>query len=191
MLKFPTTTVRTTTDSPLGPLTLAATAKGMVGLWFDNQAHLPEKPAMDAWPPAADHPVLQQAAQELKEYFAGQRQRFTVPLDLGYGTAFQQLVWQRLLAIAPGQTVSYGSISAQLGRPNAVRAVGGAVGRNPIGIIVPCHRVVGANGALTGYAGGLARKVALLQLEHAPPSDLLSDAPRHNHRYHPPAESLI
>jgi methylated-DNA-[protein]-cysteine S-methyltransferase len=111
--------------------------------------------------------VLQQAAEQLAQYFAGQRSTFDLPLDLSNGTAFQQAVWQALLDIAPGQTCSYKTLSAAVGRPAAMRAVGGAVGRNPLSIIVPCHRVVGAHGALTGYAGGLARKTALLQLEGA------------------------
>jgi methylated-DNA-[protein]-cysteine S-methyltransferase len=105
------------------------------------------------------------AAHELQQYFAGERSQFDVPVDLGRGTPFQQSVWAALRGIPPGATTSYGAISQRLGKASAVRAVGGAVGRNPISIIVPCHRVVGANGAMTGYAGGLPRKVALLQLE--------------------------
>jgi len=148
--------------SPLGPLTLAANATALVGVWFATQEHLPN---LDAWPVDDDHPVLRQAAAQLAEYFAGTRRTFDVPLDLSSGTPFQQRVWQALLGIAPGTTASYGAVSARIGQPSAVRAVGAAIGRNPIGIIVPCHRVLGAKGALTGYAGGLDRKVALLQLE--------------------------
>ncbi len=174
-MNFPPSTVRTTTPSPLGTLTLAASAQGLVGVWFGDQAHLP---TLAPWPVQHNHPVLLQTAQELQGYFAGTRQTFSVPLDLGTGTAFQQQVWQCLLAIAPGQTTSYGAISQRLGNPKAVRAVGGAVGRNPIGIIVPCHRVIGANGSLTGYAGGLDRKVALLNLERTGlPLTALSSAP--------------
>jgi methylated-DNA-[protein]-cysteine S-methyltransferase len=156
--------VRTTVTSPLGQLTLAAHDQALVGVWFDFQEHLP---AMAHWRVDDQHPVLRQAAQELQEYFAGQRRTFGVPLDLGYGTDFQQRVWRSLLAIAAGTTSTYGAISLAIGNPSAVRAVGGAIGRNPIGIIVPCHRIIGANGALTGYAGGLERKVALLRLEGA------------------------
>ncbi len=148
--------------SPLGTITLVAHDTALVGAWFDAQKHLPEHPQ---WKAVSHHAVLQQAKQQLREYFAGQRKAFDLPLDLGAGTAFQQRVWQELLAIPLGQTVSYGHISERLGNTKAVRAVGGAVGRNPIGIIVPCHRVIGSNGALTGYAGGLDRKTLLLQLE--------------------------
>jgi methylated-DNA-[protein]-cysteine S-methyltransferase len=111
--------------------------------------------------------VLLQAQQALRQYFAGQRQQFELPLDLDQGTPFQQQVWRRLLEIPAGQTISYGTLARQIGRAAAVRAVGAAVGRNPISIVVPCHRVIAADGALTGYAGGLPRKVALLQLEQS------------------------
>jgi len=104
---------------------------------------------------------------QLAEYFSGRRQHFDLPLDLQAGTVFQQLVWRALLSIAAGATTSYGHLSAKIGKPAAVRAVGAAVGRNPISIVVPCHRVLGADGSLTGYAGGLARKTALLSLEAA------------------------
>lgn len=163
--KPPTQPVRITVPSPLGPLTLAASPAGLMGVWFETQVHRPE---LSKWAEDATHPVLQQAAQELAAYFAGQRRTFSVPLDLSRGTDFQQRVWQHLLAIPCGHTTSYGAISQQIGQPKAVRAVGGAVGRNPLGIVVPCHRVIGANGTLTGYAGGLDRKVALLNLERLP-----------------------
>lgn len=109
-------------------------------------------------------PVLVQAAAQLAEYFAGQRQSFTIPLA-PRGTPFQQEVWRALCAIPYGQTRSYGQLAAALGRPSAARAVGGACRRNPIWLMIPCHRVVGASGSLTGYAGGLERKKALLALE--------------------------
>jgi methylated-DNA-[protein]-cysteine S-methyltransferase len=109
--------------------------------------------------------VLQEVIRQLTEYFSGQRSNFDVLLDLAYGTAFQQSVWQVLLKIPQGGTASYGEVSQRIGKPAAVRAVGAAVGRNPVSIIVPCHRVMGAGGALTGYAGGLERKSALLKLE--------------------------
>ena len=153
-------------DSPLGAMVLAATGKGLAGAWFTNQRHAPD---WSTWPMAPADPILHQAAKQLGEYFANKRTRFELPLDLSAGTAFQQSVWRQLLSIGHGCTSSYGSISAAAGRPAAVRATGAAVGRNPLTIIVPCHRVVGANGALTGYAGGLQRKVALLQLESLPP----------------------
>jgi methylated-DNA-[protein]-cysteine S-methyltransferase len=172
-MNFPPNTVRTTTPSPLGTLTLAASPRGLVGVWFGDQAHLPE---LAPWPVKADHPVLQQTARELDAYFAGKGFHFSIPLDMAYGTAFQQQVWKCLREIPAGCTTTYGAISHRLGNANAMRAVGGAVGRNPIGIIVPCHRVIGASGALTGYAGGLDRKIALLTLEgidlpaHLPPA---------------------
>ena len=103
----------------------------------------------------------------MTDYFAGHRTSFELPLDFGAGTDFQQAVWRALLKIPHGTTRSYGALSADIGKPTAVRAVGSAVGRNPLSIIVPCHRVMGADGSLTGYAGGLERKTALLQLEGA------------------------
>jgi methylated-DNA-[protein]-cysteine S-methyltransferase len=150
------------TGSPLGDILLAATSQGLCGLWFaDGQKHMPD---MHGWP-AGSNPVIASAEQQMREYFAGQRSAFSLPLDLRAGTAFQQAVWQALLGIAQGQHSSYGAIAQRIGNPQAVRAVGAAVGRNPISVIVPCHRVLGASGALTGYAGGLERKTALLQLE--------------------------
>ena len=104
---------------------------------------------------------------EALQYLRGERDGFDLPLDLSGGTPFQQEVWQALLAIGRGATRSYGELSQHLGRPRAVRAVGAAVGRNPLSVVVPCHRVLGADGSLTGYAGGLGRKVALLTLENA------------------------
>lgn len=151
--------------SPLGPLTLAATARGLALVWFDDQAH---RSATVAAPDDATHPHLAQAARELKAYFNAPLQRFTVPLDPP-GTPFQQAVWQVLRDIAPGALMSYRAVAQALQRPQAVRAVGAAIGRNPLGIVVPCHRVVGSQGALTGYAGGLPRKQALLTLEGALP----------------------
>lgn len=168
-MKFNTPIVQTRIPSPLGTIAIAATGKGLAGLWFtEYQRHLPlglTGPA--AWPEDAGHPVLQQADQQLGDYFAGRRSQFDLPLDLGCGTAFQQSVWQALLGIPQGEVTSYGEVSRRIGKPSAVRAVGGAIGRNPISIIVPCHRVTGSSGALTGYAGGLARKSALLRLEGA------------------------
>ena len=161
-MKLPPKTVFTLTSSPLGPLTLAAAGDKLVGIWFEAQAHWPD---LSGYAQAPSHPVLQQAAEQLAEYFAGQRRQFELSLDLSTGTAFQQKVWQALLDIPCGQTCSYTDISVRIGQPKAVRAVGGAVGRNPLSIIVPCHRVVGSHGALTGYAGGLDRKTALLHLE--------------------------
>jgi len=168
-MRFHPCTVQTTCPSPLGAITLAATPQGLAGLWFDGQQHLPDAlmKTSATWPVDTSHPVLRLVSQQLAEYFAGQRQHFRVPLDLSGGTEFQQAVWQALLAIEPGQTQSYGQVSQHIGRPTAVRAVGAAIGRNPVSIIVPCHRVLGVNGSLTGYAGGLPRKTHLLTLEGA------------------------
>jgi len=164
-MKFDPHTVQTRYASPLGPMIVAATPQGLAGVWFEGQRHLPD---VSAWPHEASHPVLRQAIAQLEDYFAGRRSGFDLPLDLQGGTAFQQSVWQALLAIPAGGTTSYGTLSARIGKPAAVRAVGAAVGRNPVSIIVPCHRVLGADGSLTGYAGGLERKTALLALEGAP-----------------------
>jgi methylated-DNA-[protein]-cysteine S-methyltransferase len=143
-------------------MALAASRQGLCGVWFDGQKHQPDT---SAWPRDASHQVLMQTQVQLAAYFAGQRSVFDVPLDLGQGTEFQQGVWSALLDIAPGATTTYSGLARRLARPLAVRAVAAAIGRNPISIIVPCHRVLGAGGALTGYAGGLDRKAALLQLE--------------------------
>lgn len=157
--------VKTTVDSPLGPLLLAASAHGLAGVWFTNQRHLPADSLVQSWPADARHPVLHAAVQQLTRYWAGNLNAFDLPLDLSAGTPFQQSVWQALLSIPAGQTRRYGELASQIGRPAAVRAVGAAIGRNPLSIVVPCHRVVGADGSLTGYAGGLDRKAALLERE--------------------------
>ena len=173
-MTFDPSIVQTRFQSPLGPMTLAATQAGLAGVWFDGQRHWPaELTPPTRWPAHPTHPVLVETATQLTEYFAGQRRDFDLALDLSGGTVFQQAVWQALLSIASGQTRSYGRISQNMGNAAAVRAVGAAVGRNPISIIVPCHRVLGADGSLTGYAGGLDRKTALLKLEGALAENLL------------------
>ena len=161
-MKFDPSIVKTSFQSSIGPMTLAATDQGLAGAWFDGQRHQPD---YANWPLQPNHPVLKQAVQQLKQYLAGKRSSFDLPLDLRGGTEFQQSVWQALLTIPAGATTSYGAIGQRVGKPKAVRAVGAAVGRNPVSIIVPCHRVMGADGSLTGYAGGLDRKQTLLQLE--------------------------
>jgi len=160
-----TTTVQTRWNSPLGHMRLAARGNALAGIWFEGQRHQPDP---SAWPVDDRHPVLLQAVKELTDYFAGKRKRFDLPLDLDQGTPFQQAVWQTLRQIPLGASMSYGDLAQSIGRPSAVRAVGAAVGRNPLCIVVPCHRVLGKNGALTGYAAGLERKVALLRLEGTP-----------------------
>lgn len=150
---------------PLGPLTLAATTQGLCGVYFHDQGSYR---GTGNWIASFDHPHLRQAALELDQYFSGQRTQFGVALDLdGYGTVFQQSVWRELRNIAYGSTSSYGQHAQLINKPRAVRAVGAAIGRNPLSIIIPCHRVIGSNGALTGYDGGLERKKYLLQLEGA------------------------
>lgn len=163
-MKHDPLTVFTSWAGPLGAMTVAATPRGLSGVWFDDQRHGPDS---SAWRRDPAHALLHAAIQQLGQYFARQRTSFDLPLDLQAGTPFQQRVWRALLDIAPGATASYGQLSAAIGQPTAVRALGAAVGRNPISIIVPCHRVLGADGSLTGYAGGLERKTALLQLEGA------------------------
>lgn len=163
-----TTRFWTDVETPLGRLTLTANERGLDGLFFPGRA--PERDEAGHAPDRFD-----QAITQLDEYFAGTRREFALQLDLTHGRAFQQSVWSRLQAIPYGQTASYGQLAASLGRSDGVRAVGAAVGRTPIPIIVPCHRVIGADGGLTGYLGGLQRKRALLDLEatvisgHKPP----------------------
>ena len=161
-MKFPADTVMTRWPGPLGPMLIAASPRGLVGVWFEDQRHLPDT---SGWPLQDDHPLLRETAAQLQAYFDGQRTGFELPIDLSGGTVFQQTVWRALLQIPCGDTCTYGALSRQIDRPAAVRAVGAAIGRNPISVIVPCHRVLGAAGALTGYAGGLARKRALLTRE--------------------------
>lgn len=156
--------VRSHYDSPLGRMTLCGNAQSLLGVWFDGQAHQPDP---QAWKQVDQHPVLDRTRTQLAEYFAGQREQFDLPLDLRCGTAFQQQVWRALGAIPFGKTLSYATLSQSIRRPTAMRAVGSAVGRNPLSIVLPCHRVLGSNGSLTGYAGGLDRKRELLQRERA------------------------
>ncbi|WP_341890851.1 methylated-DNA--[protein]-cysteine S-methyltransferase [Variovorax sp. YR752] len=154
-------TAQALVDTPLGPVRVARTASGLAGLWFEGQKHHPG--ALQA-PLQPDDPLLREAAAQLQRYFAGDARAFDLPLDL-QGTAFQRTVWQALLRIPAGRTCSYGELARAIGRPRAVRAVGAAVGRNPASLVVPCHRVLGQDGGLTGYAGGVQRKQSLLQLE--------------------------
>ncbi|MFD1951311.1 methylated-DNA--[protein]-cysteine S-methyltransferase [Sphingomonas arantia] len=148
--------------SPVGMLTLMASDAGLAAvLWPDDE---PRRVRLVAGPEGVPHPILDEAAAQLANYFAGRATSFDVPLDLR-GTAFQREVWAALRTIPYGETRSYVAIARQIGRPDASRAVGAANGRNPVSIIVPCHRVVGAAGALTGFAGGMAVKAQLLRLE--------------------------
>lgn len=142
--------------SPVGPLTLVATEQGLAGVYFEDRCQ-------EEWR-AGESLFLEKAEGELGEYFAGERTEFSVKIDT-IGTTFQKAVWEALLTIPFGKKVSYRDIAEKIENPKAVRAVGLANGANPVSIIVPCHRVIGANGSLTGYGGGLPRKTLLLGLE--------------------------
>ena len=148
--------------SCLGNIVIATSNSGLCGLWFDGQKH---QPGLDTG--LFDRPCdrLINVESQLCAWFSGELKRFNIALDLSAGTSFQQAVWHALLEIPRGQTISYATLSATINRPKASRAVGAAVGRNPVSLIIPCHRVIGSQGALTGYAGGLERKLALLKLE--------------------------
>lgn len=151
--------------SPLGTLGLRATASGLTGLFMEAHRHGPGPDERAGW--TRDEAPFARVREQLEEYFAGSRTVFDVPLDheaIG-GSAFQRRVWAALLNIPYGETISYGELARRVGQPAAVRAVGLANGRNPVSLIVPCHRVVGSGGKLTGYGGGMERKGVLLALE--------------------------
>ena len=149
-------------ESPVGKLKLVASDKGLTAILWEKDD--PSRVRLSEMIEDRQHPVLVETEQQLGEYFTGKRKTFTVPLDLR-GTRFQQNVWEALCSIPFGETRSYGQLAEQLGNPRATRAVGAANGRNPISIIVPCHRVIGSSGKLTGFAGGLETKARLLHLE--------------------------
>jgi methylated-DNA-[protein]-cysteine S-methyltransferase len=149
-------------DSPVGKLTLVASDKGLVAILWENDK--PNRVRLSELVEEDSHSVLIEAERQLKEHFTGKRKTFSVPLDIR-GTSFQRSVWEALLAIPFGETKTYGQLAKQLGNPQATRAVGAANGRNPISIIVPCHRVIGSSGKLTGFAGGLENKERLLNME--------------------------
>ncbi|MBU6373571.1 MAG: methylated-DNA--[protein]-cysteine S-methyltransferase [Alphaproteobacteria bacterium] len=152
--------LRTRIDSPIGPLTLIADAAGLAGVYFEGHSK--------GGPPAhardGESAVFDTARRQLDAYFAGRRTTFDIPLA-PHGTAFQSHVWGLLQRVPFGATTTYGALAEEMGRPSAVRAVAGAVARNPVSIVIPCHRVIGADGRLTGFAGGLERKERLLALE--------------------------
>lgn len=156
--------VTTRFESPIGELLLTASASALTGVWFPGTGEVTAAAAGDGRGPG--NAVLTQACEQLVEYFAGRRTTFAVPLQ-PVGTPFQRRVWEALRAIPYGTTLSYGELARRLGDVRATRAVGAANGRNPIPIIVPCHRVVGADGSLTGFGGGLDRKRWLLEHEGA------------------------
>lgn len=156
-------------DSPIGPLTLAGEGSTLTNLRMVEQTYEPDRAD---W--LLDDRAFPDAAEQLDAYFAGELQEFDLPLRLS-GTEFQRRVWNALRTIPYGETRTYGEIAQQIGAPTAFRAVGLANGHNPIAVIVPCHRVIGANGSLTGFGGGLERKSALLELERATSSLTLFD----------------
>lgn len=161
-------------ESPYGRILLVASDAGLSGVYFDGQKYHPQLEA--GWRHDARHAPLRQAKRELAEYFGGERKRFETALA-PEGTPFQCTVWKAISTVDFGITITYGELARRAGFPDSARAAGAATGRNPIGIIVPCHRIVGSNGSLTGYAGGLEKKRALLALEGAhaesPTADLL------------------
>ena len=151
-----------TMPSPLGELKLIASGRGLAAVLWETEA--PDRVRLQAMTEDKAHPVLVEAQRQLEEYFAGQRRAFDLPLD-ARGTAFQKSVWDQLLQIPFGETRTYGELAKRLGDANLMRAVGAANGSNPISIVVPCHRVIGASGKLVGFAGGLKAKAYLLDLE--------------------------
>ena len=151
-----------TIDSPVGKLKLVASDDGLVAVLWENDN--PRRVRLGESLEDESHPILIATQRQLDEYFAGKRNNFSVPLDMR-GTRFQKDVWAALRAIPFGETRSYGQLAKQLGNPRASRAVGAANGKNPLSIIVPCHRVIGSDGQLTGFAGGLNTKTHLLKLE--------------------------
>ena len=147
----------------LGDLTLVANESELIGIYFEKHRHMPKM--QKTWTLNPRHPVLLQAEKQLKEYFAGKRDTFSIPMNFA-GTDFQKKIWKEIAQIPFGKTISYGELARKAGKPKAIRAAGAATGRNPVSIIVPCHRVLGKNNAITGYAGGLDRKRHLLALEN-------------------------
>jgi methylated-DNA-[protein]-cysteine S-methyltransferase len=154
----------TVVNSPVGPLTLVAAGSVLAGLYLNQQRHLPVPDTFGEPDAGQDGELFAEASSQLEQYFGGERTEFDLRLTLA-GTAFQRRVWAALRGIPYGQTVSYGQLADRIGQPSASRAVGLANGKNPVGIIVPCHRVVGADGSLTGYGGGIERKRYLLAHE--------------------------
>jgi methylated-DNA-[protein]-cysteine S-methyltransferase len=151
-------------DSPLGPLTLAASDAGLSGVWFEDHRYPPTEETLGERVAAGERAVLDLAASQLSQYLAGERTDFDLPLDPA-GTPKQRAIWEQLRLIPRGQVTTYGAIAFAVGSPRGAQAAGQAVGHNPLSIVVPCHRVIGADGSLTGYAGGPDTKRALLALE--------------------------
>jgi methylated-DNA-[protein]-cysteine S-methyltransferase len=158
------TLCHTAVSTPLGTLCIAATEHALAGVWFQGQKHAPDRPQGAR---RDDHPLLQKATRQVQALLAGQPADFDLPLHDAVGTPFQRQVWEQVSRIPRGQVRRYADIARAIGRPQAARAVGAAVGRNPWILLVPCHRVVGHDGRLTGYAAGLERKQQLLKMEGA------------------------
>ena len=154
-------------DSPLGPMRIASNGRAITAIGFPGQKHDIE--TQPDWQRNDEAAELAAACRQLAEYFANKRRDFDLPLEAA-GSPFQQGVWRALARVGYGRTSTYGALARALHRPAAARAVGAAVGRNPIAIVVPCHRIIGADGSLTGYAGGLGRKTRLLALEGVLPA---------------------
>lgn len=169
-MNFHPDTCQMSFQSAWGPMTLAASPLGLCGAWFENQKHFPP---IESWPLDAKNPHLLVAQKLITSFSDGlmslgasaQDILKNIKLDISAGTVFQQAVWQALMQIPLGQTCTYGQLASAIGKPSASRAVGTAVGRNPISVLIPCHRVIGSQGQMTGYAGGIWRKEALLKLE--------------------------
>jgi methylated-DNA-[protein]-cysteine S-methyltransferase len=148
--------------TPIGDLLLVAEADALTGVYFAGCDHVPS--SREAWTADPNHPVIKTTVKQLGEYFAGKRNSFSLPLRLT-GSAFQERIWQQIALVPYGKTISYTELAKRAGAPEAVRAAGATTGRNPLSIIVPCHRIVGKNGKLCGFAGGLEKKQFLLKLE--------------------------
>lgn len=158
-------------DSPQGRMLLVANDEGLSRVYFDGQKYFPQ--LEPDWKQDTGNVFLRQARRELAEYFDGRRKRFDIALA-PEGTDFQCAVWKSIYTVAFGDTITYGELARRAGNPGSARAAGAATGRNPISVIVPCHRILGSDGSLTGYAGGLERKRALLTLESALPARLIA-----------------
>lgn len=170
------------TDSPVGKLKLYASDKGLAGILWEND-RMARVPHLKSAVGDESHPILLETARQLAEYFSRERREFSLPLDFT-GTDFRKRVWAALLTIPYGETRTYGQLASQIGEPDKARAVGTANGRNPISIVTPCHRVIGANGKLTGFAGGLDRKAYLLNLESCDPLKWKPDGENNGRRRH-------
>jgi len=163
MKSAPITLYYSEIETRFGTVLLVARDEGLAGCYFVGQKYMPIQTPY--WRHEPQHPVLQNAARQLQAYADGTLRKFDLPLAFAHGTEFQQRVWRCLAAIPYGETITYAEVARRMGSPSSVRAVAAAIGRNPISVIVPCHRVLGSDGSLTGYAGGLDRKRVLLDLE--------------------------